>query len=126
MPAIRFYIDADLLALAKSLVQARYDVTYPGDPGDRNRNRPACVINAGAKDPDWIPQVAANDWVAITRDRNVARTPAEKAAVQRHGLRMVVLDVRKDPTTWGELSIVTTRWSDIDQLTSATGPRICI
>jgi hypothetical protein len=33
-PAIvRFYVDADVLGLAKILVQVRSDVTYPGDPG---------------------------------------------------------------------------------------------
>jgi hypothetical protein len=30
---VRYYIDADLLGLAKILVQLRSDVTYPGDPG---------------------------------------------------------------------------------------------
>ena len=30
---VRYYIDADLLGLAKILVQIRTDVTYPGDPG---------------------------------------------------------------------------------------------
>ena len=30
---VRFYIDADILGLAKVLVQVRADVTYPGDPG---------------------------------------------------------------------------------------------
>ncbi len=33
-PAIvRFYVDADVLGLAKELVRIRGDVTYPGDPG---------------------------------------------------------------------------------------------
>ncbi len=30
---VRFYVDADVLGLAKILVQVRSDVTYPGDPG---------------------------------------------------------------------------------------------
>ncbi len=30
---VQFYIDADVLGLAKVLVQIRGDVTYPGDPG---------------------------------------------------------------------------------------------
>jgi hypothetical protein len=33
-PAIvRYYVDADVLGLAKILTQVRSDVTYPGDPG---------------------------------------------------------------------------------------------
>jgi hypothetical protein len=30
---VRFYFDADVLGLAKVLVQVRAEVTYPGDPG---------------------------------------------------------------------------------------------
>lgn len=29
---VRFYVDADVLGLAKLLVRLRSDVTYPGDP----------------------------------------------------------------------------------------------
>ncbi len=29
---IRFYLDADVLGLARVLVQVRSDVTFPGDP----------------------------------------------------------------------------------------------
>lgn len=40
---VRFYVDADVLGLAKVLVQLRNDVTYPGDPGGilHKRKRPA-------------------------------------------------------------------------------------
>jgi len=30
---VHYYVDADLLGVAKILVQLRGDVTYPGDPG---------------------------------------------------------------------------------------------
>ena len=106
MPAIRFYVDADLLALAKSLVAARYDVTYPGDTGDQRRGRPACPITSTAiKDPIWIPMVGALGWVVISRDSRITRKPIEVAAVRSSNLRVVVLDMRADPTTWHELRI---------------------
>ena len=44
---VQYYIDADLLGLAKILVQVRPDVTYPGDPGGLTRNkrlRSPCTI----------------------------------------------------------------------------------
>jgi hypothetical protein len=31
---VRYYVDADLLGVAKILVQLRGDVTHPGDPGE--------------------------------------------------------------------------------------------
>jgi hypothetical protein len=36
---LQYYIDADLLGLAKILVDLRPDVTYPGDPGGMTRNK---------------------------------------------------------------------------------------
>ncbi len=45
---VRFYVDADVLGLAKVLVQVRPDVTYPGDPGGvvHGRQRPPCPISS--------------------------------------------------------------------------------
>jgi len=57
---VRFYVDADVLGLAKILVQLRPDVTYPGDPGGvlHRRARPACpVASPAVLDTDWIPVV---------------------------------------------------------------------
>ncbi|HTF41855.1 MAG TPA: hypothetical protein VK754_14835 [Propionibacteriaceae bacterium] len=44
---VRFYLDADVLGLAKILVQVRADVTYPGDPGGtlHRRTRPRVPDN---------------------------------------------------------------------------------
>jgi hypothetical protein len=56
---VRFYIDADLLGLAKHLAQLRHDVTFPGDPGGivHKRERSACPIAIpGVADHIWIPQ----------------------------------------------------------------------
>jgi hypothetical protein len=121
--AIRFYVDADLLALGKSLAAARYDVSYPGDPGDTRRGRPACTITSPTvKDPVWIPQVAARGWVVISRDARIARKRIELAAIKSSALRVVVLDTRQDPTTWHELRIVAAQWDNIETLVSTPGP----
>ena len=123
MAAIRFYVDADLLALARSLVAARYDVTYPGDPGDRRRNRPPCQIDDPAtEDSVWIPAVAAHGWVVISRDLKIVRKPVEIEAVRASNLRLVIVDTRRDPTTWGELRVVTAQWNKIEGLTDLVGP----
>ena len=36
---VRFYLDADVLGLAKLICQERSDCTYPGDPGAVIRKR---------------------------------------------------------------------------------------
>jgi hypothetical protein len=62
-PAIvRYYVDADVLGLAKILVQVRGDVTYPGDPGGPvkgGRVRAPCTITQVDTDDEiWIPETA--------------------------------------------------------------------
>jgi hypothetical protein len=49
---VNFYLDADVLGLAKVLVTIRSDVTHPGDPGGQvkgRRIRPPCVITDTAR-----------------------------------------------------------------------------
>ena len=80
---VRFYIDADLLGLARVLASLRHDLTFPGDPGAlvHKRSRPACPIaSPGVKDTRWIPEVAARGWLIITRDRHI----------QEHGWRSLL------------------------------------
>ena len=127
MRSARFYVDADLLALGKALVSARYDVTYPGDPGDPRRERPPCVVtNPSLPDPDWIPTVAAEGLVVLSRDRRIGRSPAEIKAVRREKLRVVFIDARRDPTTWGELGVVVHQWRSIAGLHEMRGPLLTI
>ena len=57
---VQFYLDADVLSLAKILVQVRGDVTYPSDPGGKvkgGRVRAACPItDTSTRDHVWIPE----------------------------------------------------------------------
>jgi hypothetical protein len=86
--AVRFYFDADVLGLAKVLVQVRADVTYPGDPGGtlhRRTRAPCPIMSTAVKDDVWIPQVASLGWLIITRDSRIASNRAELAAVRDSG-----------------------------------------
>lgn len=85
---VRFYVDADVLGLAKVLVTLRSDVTFPGDPGGvvHKRERPPCPIGApSAEDVDWIPQVAALGWLIITRDANIREPSSPRSATTTPG-----------------------------------------
>jgi hypothetical protein len=65
---VRFYFDADILGLGKTLARLRPDMTYPGDPGDtiHKRARPACPITkTSTLDEDWIPEVARRGWLIM-------------------------------------------------------------
>jgi hypothetical protein len=122
---VRFYLDADVLGLAKVLVQVRNDVTYPGDPGGvvHKRRRSACpVATTDVLDTVWIPEVTSHDWLIITRDSNIAVNRAEIHAVRRSGARMVALAGKEAIGTWDQLEVLMSQWRAIGALLDSPGP----
>lgn len=124
---VRFYIDADLLGLAKVLSPLRPDLTFPGDPGRivHKRKRAACPVESpAALDTEWIPVVAREGWLIITRDRRIQEHRAEILAVRDHGAKMVALAARDALNTWQQLEVLFSQWRGIDQLAERPGPFI--
>jgi hypothetical protein len=82
---VRIYVDADVLGLGKILAGLRNDVTYPGDPGaviHKRQRAPCPVTSPDVLDTDWIPQVAAQGWLIITRDAMISQNRNEITAVR--------------------------------------------
>lgn len=123
--AVRFYVDADLLGVAKILAAVRSDVTYPGDPGGRGSDgfdRPACPIRPGERDVNWLPCVAGEGWIIISRDRHIQHRPAERTALIEARARMFRLDARHGLNKWQQLEIVVTQWRHFEELADLPGP----
>lgn len=124
---VRLYIDADVLGLAKILVQLRSDVTYPGDHGGvlHKRERPPCLITSPhVPDGEWIPETSRQGWLIVTRDTAIQQNRAEIAAVRDSGARMVALAGPQAGTTWTQLEIVLCQWRRIEALLADPGPFI--
>ena len=124
---VRYYVDADVLGLAKVLVQLRTDVTYPGDPGGtlHKRTRPSCpVTSTSVPDTAWIPEVTRHGWLVITRDHNIAANRAEIAAVRDSGARMVALAGAEAIGTWAQLEVLLCQWRAINVIAQTAGPFI--
>ena len=124
---VRFYFDADILGLGKTLARLRPDMTYPGDPGDtiHKRARPACPITkTSTPDEDWIPEVARRGWLIITRDSRIQEHRAEVAAVRDNGARMIALASRDAGGTWAQLEVFLTQWRRIEATLDEPGPFI--
>lgn len=124
---VRFYLDADILGLAKILARLRPDITYPGDPGAivHKRKRPPCVIASPAsKDPQWIPEVTRRGWLIITRDSRIQNHRLEVAAVRENNARMVALTGREAHSVFDQLEVLMCRWRDIQRRVDEPGPFI--
>jgi hypothetical protein len=124
---VRFYIDADMLGLAKVLVTLRPDVTYPGDPGGtlHKRQRPACPIASPATlDHIWIPEVTRQGWLIITRDSRILDHRAEIGAIREHKGRLIALAGAEATNTWNQLEILMCQWHAIERRIDESGPFI--
>lgn len=103
---VRFYLDADVLGLARSVAALRSDTSYPGDPGAiiKRRELAACpVADPATKDDVWIPQVASLGWLIVTRDSRIQQHRAEIEAVKASNARMVALSGDEARGTWQQL-----------------------
>jgi hypothetical protein len=124
---VRFYLDADILGLARILARLRPDVTYPGDPGAivHKRQRPPCIITSPAsKDPHWIPEVTRRGWLIVTRDSRIQSHHMEIAAVRESSARMVALTGREAHSVFDQLEVLMCRWRDIQRRVDEPGPFI--
>ena len=125
--AVRYYVDADTLGLAKVMVALRWDVTYPGDPGGtiKRHARPACPITATNVDDDvWIPEVASSGWAIISRDKKISRRPAELRAIQTAGAKMFAIASDEKLDVWRQLEVLFCNWRKIEELRETPGPYI--
>ena len=128
---LRYYVDADLLGLARFLVSLRADVTYPGDPGgagltDVLSASLSCAL-AQREGPRLVPVVAERGWVILTKDGRISRLPEERRAVRENEARMIVIasrDPRAKLRKWDQLEVVFTQWRRIDALAELPGPWI--
>jgi hypothetical protein len=127
---VRHYVDADVLGLAKILVQVRPDVTYPGDPGGATRTRrmrPPCTITDPDTDDEvWIPETARQGWLIITRDRHIQDHRAEIEAVRTSGARMVNLASDEAVNTFAQLEVLMCQWRFVTSLLQEKGPFIYV
>lgn len=124
---VHFYFDADILGLGKVVGGLRPDCTFPGDVGTviHKRMRPACQITTPAiQDDVWIPAVAKQGLVIVTRDSKIQRRVAELNAVRDNIARMVALVSKDARTVWSQLEVLMIQWRRIGAVRSEPGPFI--
>ena len=86
------------------------------------RVRPPCPIARGAKDGEWIPQVAARGWLIVTRDSAIQRHPSLVGSVVASRARMVALSGPEAIGTWAQLEVVMSGWRRPEGLADRPGP----
>jgi hypothetical protein len=110
-----FYFDESLLGVGKAITIARRDSIHVGHP----------LIEAdfplGIVDADWLPKVAARDWVVFLRDRRIRTKPAELLAFREHRVRVFWVAGKKNLSVWGTLVRLVNHWPRIERIVLSRG-----
>lgn len=64
-------------------------------------------------DAVWLREIGRRGWFLVTRDKKIARKPAELLALKQAGVGAFVLTQKKDPSLWGWVETVVRRWVEI-------------
>jgi hypothetical protein len=111
----RYFVDENVIGLARALAEARDDVVHPGHPDLPD-------VPLGTLDPDWIPVVAKLKLVVLTRDKRMRYKPGERQLLLNGGFRVVALTGTKNMTTWEMLALVVRQWHKLEKLLKDQGP----
>jgi len=111
---LRFFADESALGVGKTLAVARRDVIYPGHPLIPE-------IPIGTLDPDWIPFVAARQWIVLARDRHIRTKPVERDLLRHHGLRVFWIAGKHDMGNWENLKLLIRWWDRIEDIIQTRG-----
>ena len=107
--ALVYFLDADLLGVAKPLALVRPDLIYPGH--DRCPS-----IRPDTKDAVWLSEAGAHRWVVLRRDKHIRSRPGERRALLEHGLRTFCLTGAGNASKWDVLSLLVVNWSEIERI----------
>lgn len=85
-----YFADENTLGLGKLLQRAgRDDLVYPG-----HERLPEVPL--GTPDLEWMPLVAEQGLIVLTRDKHIRTRPAEFRVYQEHGLRSLWIGAKQD------------------------------
>lgn len=68
--------------------------------------------------------VAANGWAIISRDRKIARRPAEIAAIRSAGAKMFAIVSHEQLDVWRQLEVLLCNWRRVEETLPEPGPYI--
>lgn len=73
-----------------------------------------------APDEEWLRYIGQRDWCVILKDKRIRYRPPQKAVLQAHRVRAVVIATRRNLTIGENVTSLRRNWSGIEA--SLSGP----
>ncbi len=84
----RVFFDSSVLGAAHVLSQEWSSIVYPGHPD--------WPLKQDVSDEIWLTHVGRLGWVVVFRDKRVRYRPAQRDALERHGVRAVSITTNRN------------------------------
>jgi hypothetical protein len=101
-----FFFDANIIGVARSLEGRVQGIVYPGHP--------AWPFDQNTPDEVWLPYVGDSGWCAILRDKRIRYRPPERAALERHRVRAIVIATGRNLTIAQNETLLSDNWDEIE------------
>lgn len=106
--APKIFFDASLIGVARVVELQDDRIVYPGHP--------LWPYDQTVDDEVWLQYVGDHGWCAILRDKKIRYREAEKAALERHEVRAVVIATGRNLTIADNAALLTKYWAGIADL----------
>jgi hypothetical protein len=101
----RFFLDASVLGVAHRLESEVDGIVYPGHPD--------WPFPQDVSDAVWLSFVGDSGWCAVVRDKKIRYRTSERAALQRHLVRAVVVATNRNLTIAENGELLRENWQSI-------------
>ncbi len=96
-------------SIAEALKRVREDVRWLGDEFAHDTPETA-----------WLPIVGRRGWLTIVRDKKIRTRPAERQALEDHGVGCFMLTQKQPLTRWDYLKLIVGTLDEMERRFSAT------
>lgn len=108
----RIFFDANLIGVARVLESHDDGIVYPGHP--------EWPHSQDAPDEVWLRYVGERDWCAILRDKRIRYRWPQRAVLEEHKVRAVVIATNRNLSVEENASFLLRFWDQIKE--SLDGP----
>lgn len=102
----RIFFDASLIGVARALEAQDERIIYPGHPD--------WPLSQDAPDEDWLRYVGERGWCAILRDKRIRFRETQRAALETHRVRAVVIATSRNLSIDENVALLRRHWRGIE------------
>ncbi len=103
----RIFFDASLIGVAQALEADDERIIYPGHPD--------WPFSQDTRDEEWLKYIGERDWCVMLRDKRIRYRSSERASLEAHRVRAVVIATSRNLTIAENVALLKRSWGGIEE-----------